>query len=58
LRWEVYNVMNRTNLATPTTAGAALGSPIDAGANSVARITNLIIGGNMRRMQLGLRFSF
>ena len=58
LRWEVYNVMNRTNLATPTTPGAAPGSPIDAGANSVARITNLIIGGNMRRMQLGLRFTF
>jgi hypothetical protein len=58
LRWEVYNVLNRTNLATSTTQGAAPASPIDAGANSVARITNLIIGGTMRRMQLGLRFSF
>ncbi|MGI8744205.1 MAG: carboxypeptidase regulatory-like domain-containing protein [Bryobacteraceae bacterium] len=58
LRWEVYNVFNRTNLADPTTQGAAPGSPIDAGANSVARITNLLIGTNMRRMQLGLRLDF
>jgi len=58
LRWEVYNLFNRTNLANPTTQGAAPGSPIDAGANSVARITNLLIGTNMRRMQFGLRFDF
>ncbi len=38
--WEVYNVSNRTNLATPTTQGASPGSPIDAGANGVGRITD------------------
>jgi hypothetical protein len=49
LRWEVYNMLNRTNLANPNGA-------IDAGANSTARITN--ISSPMRQMQLGLRFDF
>jgi len=50
-RWDVYNVFNRTNLANPATA-------VDAGANAAGRITGLIIGGTMRRMQIGLRFEF
>ncbi|MGH9847276.1 MAG: TonB-dependent receptor, partial [Blastocatellia bacterium] len=51
LRWEVFNAFNRTNLANPATA-------VDAGANAAGRITGLIIGGTMRRMQFGLRFEF
>jgi hypothetical protein len=51
LRWDVFNIFNRTNLANPNTA-------VDAGANAAGRITGLIIGGTMRRMQAGLRFEF
>ncbi len=51
LRWESYNTFNRANLANPNGA-------IDAGANNTARITGLVVGGAMRRMQLGLRFDF
>ncbi len=51
LRWDFYNIFNRTNLANPATA-------VDAGANAAGRITGLIIGVTMRRMQVGLRFKF
>jgi len=51
LKWDVFNAFNRTNLANPATA-------IDAGGNAAGRITGLIIGGTMRRMQIGLRFEF
>jgi len=48
-RWESYNIINRTNLANPNGA-------IDAGAGSAGVITGL--AGNMRQMQVGLRFDF
>jgi len=51
LRWEVYNAINRTNLANPNTA-------IDSGAAAAARITGLAVGANMRQMQLGARIEF
>jgi hypothetical protein len=51
LRWEMYNAINRTNLANPSTA-------IDAGAAAAARITGLIVTATMRQMQLGARFDF
>ncbi len=51
LRWEVFNVLNRTNLANPN-------NNIDAGAANAARITGLVVGSNMRQMQLGLRLEF
>jgi hypothetical protein len=49
LRWEVYNVLNRTNLANPNGA-------IDAGPGNAGRITSIF--SPMRQMQLGLRFDF
>jgi hypothetical protein len=49
LRWEVYNVFNRTNLALPNGA-------VDAGAGNAGRITALFAP--MRQMQLGARFVF
>jgi hypothetical protein len=49
LRWEVYNVFNRTNLGLPISA-------VDAGANNAGRITGLFLP--MRQMQFGLRFTF
>ena len=51
LRWEVFNLLNRANLANPN-------SNIDAGAANAARITGLVVGSNMRQMQLGLRLEF
>ncbi len=50
-RWEVYNVLNRTNLANPNGA-------VDAGPGNAGAITGLFIGSTMRRMQLGLRLDF
>jgi hypothetical protein len=50
-RWEVFNVLNRANLANPN-------SSIDAGAANAGRITGLVVGSNMRQMQLGLRFDW
>jgi hypothetical protein len=49
LRWEVFNVFNRTNLANPN-------GNVDAGAGNAGRITGLF--NPMRQMQLGLRFVF
>jgi hypothetical protein len=49
LRWEVYNVFNRTNLANPNIN-------VDAGASAAGRITGLY--SPMRQMQLGARFEF
>jgi hypothetical protein len=49
LRWEVYNVFNRTNLGLPN-------GNVDAGAGNAGRITSLFIP--MRQMQLGARFEF
>jgi hypothetical protein len=49
LRWEVYNVFNRTNLNTPN-------GNVDAGAGNAGRITGLFTP--MRQMQLGARFEF
>ncbi|MFN0102505.1 MAG: carboxypeptidase regulatory-like domain-containing protein [Bryobacteraceae bacterium] len=51
LRWEVFNAINRTNLANPNTA-------IDSGAAAAARITGLVVTGTMRQMQLGARIEF
>ena len=51
LRWEVFNLLNRANLANPNSA-------IDAGAANAARITNIVVGSTMRQMQVGLRFDF
>lgn len=51
LRWEVFNVLNRANLANPN-------SNIDAGMANAARITNIVIGSTMRQMQIGLRFDW
>ena len=49
LRWEVFNVFNRTNLGNPN-------GNIDAGAGNAGRITGLF--SPMRQMQLGVRFVF
>ncbi len=49
LRWEVYNVFNRTNLANPNGA-------IDAGPGNTGVITGT--AAPMRQMQVGLRFDF
>jgi len=51
LRWEVFNVINRANLANPN-------SSIDSGAANASRITGLVVGSNMRQMQVGLRLDF
>jgi hypothetical protein len=51
LRWETFNVFNRTNMANPNTS-------IDAGPGNAGRITGLLVGSSMRSMQLGLRFDF
>ena len=51
LRWEAFNVFNRTNMAYPNTS-------IDAGPGNAARITSLQAGATMRAMQVGLRFDF
>jgi hypothetical protein len=48
-RWEVFNAFNATRLSNPNGA-------IDAGANSVGRITS--ITAPMRQQQLGLRLEF
>ena len=50
-RWEVFNVINRANLANPN-------SSIDSGAANASRITGLVVGSNMRQMQVGLRLDF
>jgi hypothetical protein len=51
LRWEVYNILNRTNLGGPNLS-------IDAGPGARGRITSLETGATMRQMQLGARFEF
>lgn len=51
LRWEVFNAINRTNLANPNTA-------IDSGAANAARITGILVTTTMRQMQLGARIDF
>jgi hypothetical protein len=48
-RWEMFNILNRTNLANPNGA-------IDAGPGSAGVITGL--ASPMRQMQVGLRFEF
>ena len=51
LRWEVFNVINRANLANPN-------SSIDSGTANASRITGLVVGSNMRQVQVGLRLDF
>src|SRR5215831_3253956 len=48
-RWEVFNAFNATRLSNPSSA-------IDAGANSVGRITSILAP--MRQQQLALRLQF
>jgi hypothetical protein len=49
LRWDVFNAFNATRLSNPNGA-------IDAGANSVGKITSILAP--MRYQQLGLRLDF
>jgi len=51
LKWDVFNALNRENLATPTCSGAAFVDYVNAG--QICSIVNF-----RRRMQLGVHLTF
>jgi hypothetical protein len=51
LKWDVFNALNRVNLAQPTGDGAAF---VDVG--NAGQITSIV--DFRRRMQLGLHLTF
>lgn len=51
LKWDVFNALNRVNLATPTCSGAAFVDYVNAG--EICSIVNF-----RRRMQLGVHLTF